>query len=188
MRYVLVLIFAFGLAACQTTYIGNEDSPAYVVPTGSRAILNRALTIPPDRAGVYLQDGQVVAPGQIRSYYPHCKLEARRPLGAAQTVNPDEFVITRVSRVWANAVDAGTVLYADASRALRMRASSDQDSGPSIRAFVTNMDLRSDKQPDVSRLVCAQWGYPHEDRHVTLKEIRRALGDVITLRLADARK
>lgn len=200
--FALASALALALVACQTTsHVGDEDSPYYVVPVGSRVILNRQLTIPPDRAGVFLQDGQVVAPGytgQLRSYYPHCKFEVRRPMPTAQTINPDEFVVTRVSRQWASAVDSGMLQYAAVNRDMlrpvaakdgrRRVADSDQDSGPNIRAFVTTMELGSDRQPHVARLVCAQWGYPHEDRHVTIKEIRRALGDLATLRLAETQK
>jgi hypothetical protein len=45
------------------------------------------------------------------------------------------------------------------------------------------MDLHSDTQPDVFRLTCGQWGYPYDGKHVSVDEMRRALGDVITLHL-----
>jgi hypothetical protein len=49
------------------------------------------------------------------------------------------------------------------------------------------MQLRSAEQPDVFRLSCAHWVYPPYDQHVTIAEMRKALGNVFTLELAGAR-
>lgn len=185
-RNTLLLTVTFALTACQTTYDGNEDSPYYVVPPGSRLVLNQTLTIPAEQVAVWLQDGQVIAPNDTRTYYPHCKLESRRRLPTAQVIEPDEFIVTRVTRSLMHSVripDASDGLLAAVGFGINIG-----NSGPSVQTFATRMDLGSDRQPDVMRLTCGQWGYPYDGRHVTIDEIRRALGEVFALRLVERRR
>ncbi|NIO40864.1 MAG: hypothetical protein GTO41_12185 [Burkholderiales bacterium] len=49
------------------------------------------------------------------------------------------------------------------------------------------MELHSETQPDVVRMTCARWGVPQELSNVTVAGIRKSLGDIVTLELADAR-
>jgi hypothetical protein len=169
------------LAGCLgASYVGNENSPYYLVPVGSRLTLHRALTIPGDQVAVFLQDGRLISSGGVRTLYPHCKFEVRRIATSARSVRPDEFIVTRVTQELVHSVDAGTLRYASA---LRTRGVSTDGDGPSLQAFATYLYLASDRQPDVFRLGCGQWGYMPRDRHVTIAEIRRTLGDVFTLRV-----
>jgi hypothetical protein len=98
-------------------------------------------------------------------------------------VRPDEIVITRTVQE----INQGASTLADtilvARNSLGLSISDGAPSGPSIQSFSTRMELRSEKQPEISRLTCAQWGYPGIDRHVTISEIRRTLAGVFTLRL-----
>lgn len=135
-----------------------------------------------------IQDGKTVPYGQVRTYYPHCKFELRRLASTPRTVAPDELIVTRVTRELAHGVDAGSLQYADATMARGARKISDGFDTPSIRAFATYMYLGSDRQPDVFRLSCGVWGYPNEALHVTINEIRRTLGEITSLRLAEPRK
>ena len=169
------------LTACQSYYLGNEESPHYAVPPGTRLLLKQPITIAPEQVGVWLQDGQAMPYSGVRVYYPHCKFESRRRLSTAQSITPDEFIVTRVSRTMTQAVRApseGPGVYA--SLALHADMSSD---GPSVQAFITQMDLGSDRQPDIMRLTCGQWGFLHDGVHVTINEMRHALGNVFELRL-----
>lgn len=187
-RLTLSLVPVLVLAACQTTrYDGDESSPHYAPPTGSRVVLNREITIPFDQVSVMLQNGQIVRPGEVNTYYPHCKFEVRQRLDIAQTVKPDEFVVTRVTRDLLHSVDAGSVLHARVSVGIGIGigvgGSGGGMDGPSVQTFATRMDLHSDTQPDVFRLTCGQWGYPNDGEHVSVNGMRKALGDVLTLRL-----
>ena len=180
----LVLAAALALPACQTSFEGSEDSPYYVVSPGTRLILNQTLTIPAEQVAVWLQDGRVVPADDVRMYYPHCKFELRRRLATTQTVAPDEFVVTRVSRSLLHSVHAPAVdrLLAGVGFGFNLGGN-----GPSVQTFATRMDLGSDRQPDVMRLTCGQWGYPYDGQHVTVNEIRRALGDVFAVRPVERR-
>lgn len=181
----LLLVVGIALGACQTNYAGNENSPYYVLPPGTRLVLKQTLTIAPEQVAVWLQDGRVIAANDARVYYPHCKLESRRRLSTPQTVAPDEFIVTRVTRALTHSVrlpDATERLHT----ALGIGINIGND-GPSVQTFATRMDMGSDRQPHVMRMTCGQWAYPHDGQHLTIAEIRHALGSIFELRLAETR-
>jgi hypothetical protein len=183
-RILLWLCVAL-LSACQT--MGErEDSPHYAVPVGSTLVLNRPVEIPPYQAGVYLQAGQV-APG-VNRYAPHCRFELTTVAERAQRVEPDRFLVRRVSRPWGQTraptepvhvagvhIGIGVVFGVGGSR---------QD-GPGLAILRTVLDLSSERQPQVYRLTCEQWDDFARARHVTVREIREALGELFTLQIPD---
>src|SRR5216110_3001945 len=167
------------IAGCQTTsYEGNENSPYYVVPTGSRLTLNQSVTIPPESASVYIQNGQTMGNTQVLHYYPFCKFELYHRGGEARTVAPDSIVITRVvsNEQQDPVVDAGLPQYADAMNDVMAPGYH------SVLAWTTRMDLHSEKNPEIFRLTCARIGYGDiEDSFVTISEMRRTLDPLFTL-------
>lgn len=183
---LLVIAAAAVLAGCNTTprYLGNENSPFYVVPAGSHVTVNQALTVAPEQAGVFIQNGEARRNGDVRFYDPYCRLELITLSNAARTVAPDDMVVRRSAQhtLRGTSAMAGGTQYASAS-ILLAADNNDRDSGPTIQTFATRMELRSEKQPDVFRLTCAKLGYRGEDHHVTITEMRRTLGDLVTLRL-----
>jgi hypothetical protein len=174
-------VLAIALCGCQTgSYVGNENSPYYVVPPGSRLILERELTIPADALATYIQNGRVLSNNEVQRLYPFCKFDLARLAPHPRTVQPDEIVVIRTVQ---------EISYGASAQAERIYAAGfgfgglfNLD-GPSMQTFSTRMDLRSEKQPDIFRLTCAQWGERGIDRHVTISEIRRTLAGVFTLRL-----
>lgn len=174
---------ALFVTGCQTvSYQGNENSPFYVVPAGSRLVLERELTIPGDRAAVYIQGGQVSSYWSVNPYYPYCKFEVRFPKDTPQKIQPDDFAVTRAYQETPPMVRAEPQRFDGRARLVRVSA---QDSGGvSATVFATTMWLRSDRQPDVSRMTCAQWGYPPLDGHLSIAQIRKTLAVVFTLKLA----
>ncbi len=178
------------LAGCQTSYIGDESSPFYVVPPGSRITLNRALAIPPEQLGVFIQYGEVRPLSQVQLYYPYCRFELRTLHNAARTVAPDQMIVRRSAQVTLRAMYAAVV--GERYAGVGMRVATDQgdkhDDGQPLLTFATRMDLHSEKQPDVFRLTCAQAGYRGEDRHVTIAEMKSTLGNLFTLDIAGPQK
>lgn len=174
-----IAALALSLCACQS----NGPADAGLAP-GARVVLHRSLTIPAEETGVWLQDGRVLTAGEVQRYYPHCRLEVRRRLAQTQTVEPDEFIVTRVSQTLLHTVRATPPGVDPMAVKVGFRFAS--DGGPSIQTLATLVDLGSNRQPDVMRLSCGQLEVPPQYiRHVTLGDIRGALGDVITLRLGD---
>ncbi len=180
----LVLLSVLALVACQTAYEGDENSPYYPVPAGSVLTLRQDVDIPPHRAGIFLQGGQIQPLSRINQYYPHCKFEVLKIGDTPRTVHADTFTIEKVVQEITDTVDAGGVRLAGVSIGIGIGTNTHGGDGGSVRAFATRLNLRSARQPDVYLLSCGQWAYPHEGRHVSIREIRRVLGDVFTLQLA----
>ncbi len=183
-RFLRLTVLTIALCGCQTTsYLGNENSPYYVVPTGSRLTLERDLPIPAEQLAAYIQNGRVLSNGEVQHLYPYCKFELYHLAQTARTAQPDEIVVTKTTQEMSQGAIAQAVPLQLARSFFGLRIASDGGAaGPSIHSFSTRMDLRSEKQPDIFRLSCAQWGYPGIDRHVTISEIRRTLAGVFTLR------
>jgi hypothetical protein len=176
---------ALVLSGCQSTgYEDNEGSPYYRLPVGSQLTLNRELSVAPGRAAVHIQDGRAVAPSEVRTYEPHCRLALRSLDANARTVRPDTFEVIRSYQERSHDVRLGDVQLARAGGGLRLAAF--DDAGPSIVAFATRWQLRSATQPDVMLLSCGRLGYPPQDGHATFADIRRALGSLFTVRPAQA--
>jgi hypothetical protein len=162
------------LSSCQTrSYLGNENSPHYVVPAGSRVTLTQALKIPPDQLAVYVQNGRVLRNVEVLHDSPFCKFELDRLSAIARDVQPDELLVTRSAQERSRGV-------ASLPAPVQLATSGDV---PSIESLSTRMDLRSGKQPEVARLTCARWGYPGFDEHVSIAEMRQTLSGLFTLRL-----
>lgn len=180
---MVLALLATGSSGCLTgRYEGDETSPYYLVPAGSRLTLNQEVTIPPDQVGVFLQNGQTLPFAQVSKYYPHCKFEVRTIQAVARPVRPDSFTITRTLQEFSHTVGLEPVRVA-ARFSLGMTIGDLGNDAP-LQTFATRLYLQSATQPDVYRLSCGQWGYQPRDRHVTIAEIRRALGPVFTLDLA----
>jgi hypothetical protein len=185
--YTRLILFAFAasLAGCSTTarYAGNENSPYYVVPAGSHVVLNQALTVPPEEAGVFIQNGEARPRGQVRFSEPYCRLTLKTVRGTSRSVAPDEMVVRKsMQQTLRTFSGIAGEQYASASIVLAASPGDRDDSSSTIQTFATHMDLDSQKQPDVDRLICAKVGYRGEDQHVTIAEMRSTLGNIVTLR------
>lgn len=186
MKLIGMLITAMLLASCQTAaYEGNESSPFYLVPAGSTLTLTRDLTVPAEQVAVFLQGGELVTSGRINQYYPHCKFELRRRLDRAQTVQADRFEITRVAQEIGHSVALDGLHLTGVSVGIGIHIGSRGDGdGASLQTYSTRLMLRSARQPEVLRLSCGQAALPHEGGHVSINEMRKALGNVFMLDVA----
>jgi hypothetical protein len=174
MRRLLILIPLVLLSACTLTPARDEASPFYLPPAGSRLVLEQTLTIAAETVGVFIQGGRAVGDREVNQYYPHCRLEVRDRRDSAQTVDPDDFRVRRVRR------DIQTVSNFRAGPLVRV------GTGPSFFIYRTIFDLESPRQPSVRILVCQYWGHPALDNHLSIREMRRALGAVMRLELPAA--
>ncbi len=179
----LALCLAVVLSGCSTArYQGDESSPYYVVPVGSHVVLKQALAIAPEQVGVYIQNGKVLPWSEINAYYAHCKFELRERKDTEQRVEPGEFIVTRVVQDVVHSVRWGRWQTAGVSLGVRV---GDTDGGPSLFAYATYLYLGSERQPQVFRLGCGHWAYPGSRyaEHLSVAQMRKALGDLITLEL-----
>ena len=160
--------------------LGSPDpaSPYYAYSSGWTVQLNRPLTIPPDAATVRLQYGRIVPRNSVQEQDPFCVVELDTVRAAPQVLQPGRFEVWRVTRS-INPVTAG------ATPGLVKARYVDDDGDPSFLYFITEFRLRDSAQPELRALRCA-WnqmapGNRALMRHLTLDEIRSALGGWITL-------
>lgn len=177
MKNLLLLGLAFLLWSCDTPRTYGPETPYYRFPADSRLVLNRALEIPAGWATARLQYGKTVPFGHVQEHAPHCILEIDTVRESPQQVEPDTFSIVKVVR-------SESTLAAKPSFFIRA-AFADTDR-PGQMFYKTIFMLRSEHQPGVRWLSCqsdqyaAGIGIP---RHLTVSEIRQALGELFTLEL-----
>lgn len=174
--WLLALLAAILLAGCA----GSGEVP----PRGlDRGVLHlrAALEIPPGAATARLQYGRVVASNAVQEHDPFCVFELDTVSPQAQTVRPGRFRITAIN------YSVETIAGIPAARPVLL--SFDDGGGPSHLYFKTIFRLRDDTQP-VRALTCMSNqmapGIAPFMRHLTLEEIRGALGDLLTLELGVA--
>lgn len=176
LRYLLPLAL-FALTSCATSRQYGADSPYFQYPEGVRLILNQPLEIPPDSATVRLQYGRVVARNGVQEQDPYCIFELSRVADGVQQVHPGEFSVIQVRRSMSTIASNGVRM----SGFVQVGLGSDS-SGPTNYYYKTEFMLHSDAQPNVLEMTCqSNQNYAPVKRHLTLVEIRQALGGIFTL-------
>jgi hypothetical protein len=178
--YILVGVLLLG--GCANLSSPNPDSPYYAYPPGWAAQLNRELPINPGSATVRLQYGRIVPRNGVQEQDPFCILEVNMVSSQVQMVQPGRFEIVQVSRNVSEITAAASPRMNSGFIKTAMGGGYDD---PSFLYFITLFRLRDAAQPDVRSLRCA-WnqmapGNRALMRHLTLDEMRQALGDWITL-------
>ncbi|MEZ5542082.1 MAG: hypothetical protein R3F42_08565 [Pseudomonadota bacterium] len=126
----------------------DPDSIWFRLPSGTRLVLNRPLTIPANSAHVMLQHG-IALPG-ANSTEVACRFSVRE-LGP-RTIQPDTFLITGYS------------------------SQQEWEHYPHTKRYYKTIRLRSERQPGVLPLVCEYFDWPLYGRPVTQTQIEAALG------------
>lgn len=165
------------LAGCESLESPNPASPYYAYTSGWVARLNQPLTIPRDAATVRLQYGEMVPRNGVQEHDPYCVVELNTVSAEPQILEPGRFEVWRVTR-------SVETLAATFSPFIKTRYVFD-DTGPSFLYYKTEFHLRDPAQPNLRSMTCA-WdqmapGNRALMRHLTLDEIRSALGNWITL-------
>ncbi len=177
MRVVALLGMIF-LVGCASLESSDPASPHYAYTSGWTVRLERPLTIPGGAATVRLQYGRVVPRNSVQEHDPFCIVELETVRETAQTLHPGRFEVWRITR----SVDP--VSAALRTPFVRTRLIED-DGDPTFLYFVTAFRLRDPDQPALRGMRCA-WnqmapGNRQVMRHLTLAEIRSALGGWMTL-------
>ena len=135
--------------------------------------INRPLSIPNQKARVYIQNGAEIAWRDIEKTSTYCRLRMRDVHKAGEpgiTVSPGQFEIIKLSKV--------DDTYSPGTLVALPRLAIDT---PSNVIFEVNMRLQSAEQPDVWALICSKHVNTFGIFHPTLAEIRIALGNVIEI-------
>lgn len=176
MKIPAAVIALFVLLFCQFAVAGDETSPFFKVPVGSTLTLNQPLTIQPHHASVRMQYGRIMPYSQIDKFYANCDFEVRTIAKQPTIINPDTFLITKVVNEEDVAAGDWTVYAFFGSG----------DAGPSHVDYMTVMYLESVKQPDVLRITCTHWEDPVEAEFLSIQQMRKAMGKILTLNIRSA--
>lgn len=179
MKRLLLIIVTVGMAACQPAYINgvpNENSPYLSVSPDSKFVLRKAVTVPARDDSIFFQYGRAMPWSTVNIYNPNCWLKLQTKRDAAQTIEPDTFVATRV-----RTEPRFRLGYAPGTQL----ASVDNDnSDNTYEVLATVITLRSARQPDVSEMVCVDWQLPQGLHPITVRKMRAALSDWFDVMLA----
>jgi hypothetical protein len=177
-RFVAIMLLA-ELGACQPAFVNgvpNENSPYFEVPVDTRLLLRGAIDVPARADSAYFQRGQTLPWYDVNIYGTWCVLKLAGKRDVPRTIQADEFAVRKVS--------SERRYYLGAAPGMRLVATDfDRDNGESYEVMATVMHLHSPRQPDVSQLVCADWGLPQGGSYLTIHKIRRTLGDFFRLEL-----
>lgn len=178
-RALLIAVLVV-LGGCQIVPERSEKSPYYPVPVGSELVLNQPLNFPAGDVSLFIQ-GKPISYFSANKYYAYCKFELWTREDRQRTIQPDTFTITRVSRESRYTLRETTPSVMKA--AYRM-ASRDHQGGMAFEITSWVMYLHSEKQPDVYRITCEHWQDPIDAAPLSIVQMRKAFGDVFTLKLA----
>jgi hypothetical protein len=173
--WIGIVLWLGGCAGLEST---DPASPYYAYTAGWTVQLNRPLTIPPGAATVRLQYGRIARRNSVQEQDPFCIVELDTVRDEPQTLQPGRFEVWRVTR-------SINPIAAAAKPPLIRTGHGDSDGEPSFLYYITEFRLRDSSQPQLRSLRCA-WnqmapGNRALMRHLTLDEIRSALGDWMTL-------
>jgi hypothetical protein len=169
MRLLSFLLFPLLLVACAAGTGYRYPVGPTPLPVLSTVTLHQPIQIRAERASEYIQDSEVRPYNTISEYYPHCIFELRTVADTTRTVSPETFMVTGIRR---DRFMAGF-------RRLMVADNGGGDYNPVMSTTV--ISLHSDRQPDVFRLSCKQLDEPYLARHVSLEQMRKTLGDLLTL-------
>ncbi|NOQ88110.1 MAG: hypothetical protein GQ550_04230 [Gammaproteobacteria bacterium] len=173
--YIVLAIVV--LAGCSINDAKDEGSVFYAVPVGSTLVLNQQVNIRGDQVAVYVQNGELMQYDAVNFYLPNCKFEIYTMSEQPRTVDQDSFEIVKVEDdIESSALQKRTYLAAMDSA---MRPGVLDKSY--VFNYATMMYLRSEQQKDVYRMTCQHWEDVMDDRHLSITQMRQAMGDVFTL-------
>ena len=167
------------LTACSLNETSDENSYYYSVSVGSTIVLHQPVLISAEQVASYVQNGKLMSYDEVDKYRPNCKFEIYTMSEQSRTVEPDSFEIIRVvDEIESSSISkpAQLALHGDALMLSLL------DRG-NVFNYATMMYLKSDNQPDVYRMTCQHWEDIRDDRHLTIAQMRQAMGEVFTLEI-----
>lgn len=176
---LFITISVWILQGCSSLTASDFSSPYTTPEVGTMIQLNQELSV---QRGVriYLQDGYQKDFGDVAKLEPYCQfyaLRSRDEIRKPFTIKPDTFVVYKVFRQKDSVALEGLQIASEGE--------ADFDHDSSQRTMSTYMELSSDTQPNVKRLICSQWADPASRFHVSVDEIKASLGDIAQFIPAD---
>jgi hypothetical protein len=179
MKKSLLILCLSGLYSCSSLQTGDRDNqPGFYPPVASKIILHQPLKVLADRAGLYLQNGENKGGAHSR-FEPFCYIRFFNVKQMPRAIQADTFIVKSI-RTETRLVAYNRPLSAPFQHiAYRL-----VDSTPSDILEVVTMRISSLNQPEVYLLECG--GVENDPASVeppTINEIRRAMGNLMTLQM-----
>lgn len=188
--YAVIASIFLSLTACFSLTMKQYDD----LNINQHFVLNKALTIAPNSARSYIQNGQRLGSAGFNRSQQHCRLEVKNLSDKVQTIQPETFKITSIQ------IDEEMIAQKQSKQiqvAMNDYAQVQSDA-PSITQIMfadntpervesmdlVHLNLMSKNQPNVMRLTCSgslSKGNPQdapESYRPDLKQINQILGDV----------
>lgn len=179
----------FALAAPLTLLIGcslpmpkSPDSPYAKTPVGSTLELHHSIDLPPGATRIYVQDGKLST--RFNHYAPNCNIEVRAiDRNAAQTIEAGLYRVIRVQSSYEEVVQTPTPVRLAALGSFDIAG---MDDGGSAMIHAGYHLYLEGADPNVARLSCrGAFADPSDALPPSIAEIRRTLGELMTLRVAE---
>ena len=157
---------------------GPFKTPATAyIKKGDRIVLNQDIST---RTGskIFIQFGEVIAGSEIKHAKPFCYFHLYRDSSIIDTeasLVADNFEIKKTTNHYEAALRAEKPVQVAVLGFITQDASQ--------RTIITRFKLESPQQPEVIGLNCGIWAVPNERNHLSIEEMRSALGDVVTFEL-----
>lgn len=164
------------LVACQSQPL-SEATEIEDLTVGSILTLHQRLSIDPHSARVYLQHGQRVSVNSVSRFYGNCWFEVNDVIDKPQFVEPGRFRIVGLNHyrrpfglgsVNERVLVAGLYVFGLFDRSQEIE-------------FITAMKLSAEEGGTEIRNFMCKVTSDSMDRYLTLREIREALGEIVTI-------
>jgi len=169
------------LAGCQSSlYSDFYDKPKSLPPIGSTIDLHQTLFVRPGFSRSFIQYGKAMDDRGVYQRQPWCQFylyESQQALQTERTILPDQFTVTE-SYQWVNSTVSPPIKVASTSAFGHMF-----HHDVSAQTLKTIIKLESDKQPHVIELQCAVFKEPYYYNYLSVRDIQKTLGEVVTLHL-----
>ena len=181
LKYAYSVLAITVLAGCSSYDVRDEDSVFYAVPVGSTLVLNQQVNIRGDQVAVYVQNGELMQYDEVNFYLPNCKFEIYTMSEQPRTVQADTFKIIKVE----DDIESSSLPKSTRLAALDNALTYGLLGRSYVFNYATLMYLNSEKQKDVYRMTCQHWEDMMDDRHLSIRQMRQAMGDVFTLEIKE---
>jgi len=174
----LITAAAFSIPAVAVAFGPYGQSASSSFSSGDTVVLNQPIEI---GAGsrIYIQGGKAKPRRNVHESEPYCYFSLYRSSAVVATpvsIDPDDFNVSGTSDYF-EFVQLNAEPYQIAQSGFSSR-------GASEKTLITRIKISSASQPQVVGLHCGIWAVANERDHVSLKEVKATLGDLVTLNLA----
>jgi len=184
-QVTFVIVVALTLVtACAISPL-NLPPPAYkLIRPAQQFTLTQAITIPSDKAAVYFQDGRILDFKLVNLRVPNCRLVVNGLSERERIVQPDTFTLMRLNYERTFVMNDNVKLATlSLGQSMLTRVGMSNDAAPIAEEYTTSFYFNPKPGSIVSHLICGHWEDPHDGRHLSLQQIRQALGSIIEINI-----